>query len=89
MGVGVLYDDSNFSFFFDHPRRAYIFLSMFFSLLPFHLPISLFILFYAGLFPAVYLIYSSQNKIDITVFFSLRTFAISVYIFLPCYHHFL
>ena len=40
--------------FFDHPRRAYIFLSMFLSsLLSFHLPFSLFILFYAGLFPVV------------------------------------
>ena len=83
-GGGELYDDSNFSCFWSPIRRTYIFLSMLFSLLSFHLPFSLFILFYAGLFPVVYLIYgSSQNKIDITVFFSLRPFA---YLFTFSFH---
>ena len=68
--------------FFDHPYVGPIF--MLFSLLSFHLPFSLFILFYAGMFLVVYPIYgSSQNKIDITVFFSLRTFA---YLFTFSFH---
>ena len=81
-----MYDDSNLSFF-DHPRRAYIFLSMIISLLSFHLPFSLFILFYAALFPVILSI--SQNKIDVTIFF-LENFCVPLYIFLPCYrdHHF-
>ena len=55
---------------------------MFISLLSFHLPFSLFILFYAALFPVVYLIcFSKQNRRNCILF--LRTFA---YLFTFSFH---
>ena len=60
------------TFPFNHPRiYFYVLLSL---ILSFHLPFSWFILFYAGLLQ-LFTLSSSQNKIDIAVFFSLRTFA--------------
>ena len=56
--------------------RVDVYISMFFYLffLSFHLPFSWLILFYAGLLQ-VFILSSSQNKIDIAVFFSLKTFS--------------
>ena len=59
-----------------------IILSMFFSLLSFHLPFSLLYHFMLACFQ-LFILSSSQNKIDITVFFSLRTFA---YLFTFSFH---
>ena len=79
---GGLYDGSNFSIF-DHPRIGLIYFSL--CSFPFYLSICRFLCLYYFMLACfqLFILSSSQNKIDITVFFSLRTF---VYLFTFSFH---